>query len=152
MCFHLGIDISRAEHIKLKNKSKKIKEHQLNLDQPYASGFDYPFWPVLKSIEGGNDFTISMMHWEFIPSYIRSVESLLHFRKGGLNIKTGRKDIPHNTLNAIGEEVLNKPTYKEAALKRRCLVLASGSIFSWQVFTIPGLTRSLARWSTVFPS
>ena len=134
MCFHNGIDVNRAEHIKLKNKAKKIKELQLNLDQPHASGFDYPFWPVLKPIEGGSDFVPVMMHWEFIPSYIRSVESLLHFRKGGLNIKTGRKDIPHNTLNAIGEEVLNKPTYKEAALKRRCLVLSSG-FYEWRHFT-----------------
>ena len=134
MCFHNGIDVNRAEHIKLKNKAKKIKDLQLNLDQPYASGFDYPFWPVLKPIEGGNDFVPVMMHWEFIPSYIRSVEALLHFRKGGLNPKTGRKDIPHNTLNAIGEEVLNKPTYKEAALKRRCLVLSSG-FYEWRHFT-----------------
>ena len=134
MCFHNGIDVNRAEHIKLKNKAKKIKDLQLNLDQPYASGFDYPFWPVLKPIDGGNDFVPVMMHWEFIPSYIRSVESLLHFRKGGLNPKTGRKDIPHNTLNAIGEEVLNKPTYKEAALKRRCLVLSSG-FYEWRHFT-----------------
>ena len=137
MCFHNGIDVNRAEHIKLKNKEKKIKDLQLNLDQPYASGFDYPFWPVLKPINGGNDFVPVMMHWEFIPSYIRSVEALLHFRKGGLNPKTGRKDIPHNTLNAIGEEVLNKPTYKEAALKRRCLVLSSG-FYEWQHFTPPG--------------
>jgi putative SOS response-associated peptidase YedK len=137
MCFHNGIDVNRAEHIKLKKKSKKIKDLQLNLDQPYASGFDYPFWPVLKPIDGGNDFVPVMMHWEFIPSYIRSVEALLHFRKGGLNPKTGRKDIPHNTLNAIGEEVLNKPTYKDSALKRRCLVLSSG-FYEWRHFTPPG--------------
>lgn len=137
MCFHNGIDVNRAEHIKLKKKAKKIKDLQLNLDQPYASGFDYPFWPVLKPIDGGNDFVPVMMHWEFIPSYIRSVEALLHFRKGGLNPKTGRKDIPHNTLNAIGEEVLNKITYKESALKRRCLVLSSG-FYEWRHFTPPG--------------
>ena len=137
MCFHIGIDINRAEHIKLKNKAKKIKDLKINLDQPYASGFDYPFWPVLKPIDGGSDFVPVMMHWEFIPSYIHSVEALLHFRKGGLNPITGRKDIPHNTLNAIGEEVLNKPTYKNAALKRRCLVLASG-FYEWRHFTPQG--------------
>lgn len=137
MCFHLGIDINRAEHIKLKNKAKKIKGLQLNLDQPHASGFEYPFWPVLKPVDGGTDFIPLMMHWEFIPSYIHSVEALLHFRKGGLNPITGRKDIPRNTLNAIGEEVLNKPTYKDAALKRRCLVLVSG-FYEWRHFTPHG--------------
>jgi len=137
MCFYIGIDVSRAQHIKLKKKEKKISDLPANLHQPMASGFEYPLWPVLKPIDGGNDFQVSFMHWEFIPSYIRTAEGLLHFRKGGFNPKTGRKDFPHNTLNAIGEEVLNKPTYKEAALKRRCLVLASG-FYEWRHFTPPG--------------
>jgi putative SOS response-associated peptidase YedK len=137
MCFYIGIDISRSEHIKLKGKKKKIKDYELNLHQPMASGFDYPLWPVLKPIDHGKDFVPQMMHWEFIPSYIKSLDALLHFRKGGSNPKTGKKDFPHNTLNAIGEEILTKPTYKEAALKRRCLVLASG-FFEWRHFTPPG--------------
>ena len=136
MCFHIGINVSRAEHIKLKGKKKKLKEAQLSLNQPLASGFEYPLWPVLKPLDGGDDFVPVMMHWEFIPSYIKNLEGLLHFRKGGLNPKTGRKDFPHNTLNAIGEEVLMKPTYKEAALKRRCLVLVSG-FYEWRHFTPP---------------
>ena len=137
MCFYIGIDVSRAQHIKLKKKEKKIAELPLDLQQPMASGFAYPLWPVIKPVESGADFQVTMMHWEFIPSYIRTTEGLLHFRKGGFNPKTGRKDFPHNTLNAIGEEVLNKPTYKEAALKRRCLVLTSG-FYEWRHFSPPG--------------
>jgi putative SOS response-associated peptidase YedK len=136
MCFHIGINISRTDHIKLKGKKKKLKDYQLALDQPLASGFEYPLWPVLKPLNGGEDFVPVMMHWEFIPSYIKTVEGLLHFRKGGLNAQTGRKDFPHNTLNAIGEKVLTKPTYKDAAKNRRCLVLASG-FFEWRHFTPP---------------
>jgi putative SOS response-associated peptidase YedK len=137
MCFYIGVDINRSKHIKLKNVSKKIDEIPVNLNKPMVSGFDYPLWTVLKPLDAGNDFNIEKMHWEFIPSYIRTMESLLHFRKGGVNPKTGKKDFPHNTLNAIGEEVLNKPTYKEAALKRRCLVLASG-FYEWRHYTPPG--------------
>jgi putative SOS response-associated peptidase YedK len=137
MCFYIGLDISRSKHIKLKNRSKKIEEFPVDLNKPMASGFDYPLWPVLKPIDAGMDFNIEMMHWEFIPSYIKTMESLLHFRKGGINLKTGKKDFPHNTLNAIGEEVLNKPTYKEAALNKRCLVLASG-FYEWRHYTPPG--------------
>lgn len=137
MCFHNGIDVSRSSHIKLKRREKKIADSHLNLQMPHASGFAYPMWPVLKPVGGDGDFQPVMMHWEFIPSYIRSREALLHFRKGGLNPKTGKKDIPHNTLNAIGEEVLNKPTYQQAALQRRCLVLSSG-FYEWRHFTPPG--------------
>jgi putative SOS response-associated peptidase YedK len=137
MCFYIGLDISRSKHIKLKNLSKKVDNLPINLNKPMVSGFEYPLWPVLKPIDAGMDFKIEMMHWEFIPSYIKTMESLLHFRKGGINPKTGKKDFPHNTLNAIGEEVLNKPTYKEAALNKRCLVLASG-FYEWRHYTPPG--------------
>ena len=137
MCFYNGIEISRAEHIKLNKKEKKLNEAILNLHQPLASGFDYPKWPVIKPIKNGDDFSIEMMHWEFIPSYINSSDALLHFRKGGFNPNTGKKDFPHNTLNARGEDVLNRPTYKDAALHRRCLVLSSG-FYEWRHFTPSG--------------
>ena len=137
MCFHNGIDVNRATHIQLNKQEKSIADYALNLQMPHANGFDYPQWPVLKPIAGGTDFVPCMMHWEFIPSYIRGWEAVLHFRKGGLNPRTGKKDIPHNTLNAIGEEVLNKPTYQQAALQRRCLVLSSG-FYEWRHFTPTG--------------
>lgn len=136
MCFYIGVDISRSKHITLKHITKKTEDLKVNLSKPLVSGFDYPLWPVLKPLDQGRDFSFEMMHWEFIPSYIKTMESLLHFRKGGINPKTGKKDFPHNTLNAIGEEVLNKPTYKEAALNRRCLVLASG-FYEWRHYTPP---------------
>lgn len=137
MCFYNGIDISRAQHITLKKKEKKLQDPQLNLHQPLASGFDYPLWPVLKPIENGEDVAIEMMHWEFIPSYIKTAEALLHFRRGGVNPRTGQKDFPHNTLNARGEDVLQKPTYKDAALHRRCLVMSSG-FYEWRHYTPAG--------------
>lgn len=137
MCFYIGVDISRSKHIKLKNISKKVDELEVNLNKPLASGFDYPLWPVIKPVADGKDITFEMMHWEFIPSYIKTMDGLIHFRKGGINPSTGKKDFPHNTLNAIGEEVLNKPTYKDAALKRRCLVLVSG-FYEWRHFTPQG--------------
>ncbi|MFM8587248.1 MAG: SOS response-associated peptidase [Bacteroidota bacterium] len=137
MCFYNGVDISRAEHIRLNKKEKQLSDVVLNLQQPMASGFEYPLWPVVKPIDKGNDFTFEMMHWEFIPSYIKSSEALLHFRKGGFNPNTGKKDFPHNTLNARGEDVLQRPTYKDAALHRRCLVLSSG-FYEWRHYTPVG--------------
>ena len=137
MCFYNGVDINRAEHIRLNKKEKKLSDFDLNLQQPMASGFEYPLWPVVKPIEKGNDFTLEMMHWEFIPSYLKTTEALLHFRKGGFNPNTGKKDFPHNTLNARGEDVLQRPTYKDAAHHRRCLVLSSG-FYEWRHHTPEG--------------
>ena len=137
MCFYNGVDINRAGHIRLNKREKKLSDFDLNLQQPMASGFEYPLWPVVKPFENGKDFTIEMMHWEFIPSYIKTTEALLHFRKGGFNPNTGKKDFPHNTLNARGEDVFQRPTYKDAANHRRCLVLSSG-FYEWRHHTSEG--------------
>lgn len=46
-------------------------------------------------------------------------------------------------MNAVGEEMLKKPTYRNAALKRRCLVLSSG-FYEWRHFTPPGAKKDQA--------
>jgi putative SOS response-associated peptidase YedK len=143
MCFYNGINVNRAEHIKLKRIEKEIGNYRDQLIRPMQSGFAYGAWPVLKPKHGGKDFDLVLMHWEFIPSFIHDRAALEHFRKGGLNPKTGRKDPPRNTLNAIGEEMLEKVSYKQAAVDRRCLVLSSG-FYEWRHFTPPGTNKDMA--------
>jgi putative SOS response-associated peptidase YedK len=50
---------------------------------------------------------------------------------------------PRNTLNAVGEEMMRKPTYRDAAMNRRCLVLSSG-FYEWRHYTPPGLNKDVA--------
>jgi putative SOS response-associated peptidase YedK len=143
LCFYNGIQISRAEHIRLMELDKAIKDYHLSLNRPMQSGFDFSDWPVIKPVDGGRDMEPVMMHWELIPHYFRNWAEVERFRKGGLNPKTGKKDPPKNTLNAIGEEMLHKPTYRSAALKRRCLVLSSG-FYEWRHYTPPGAKKDIA--------
>ena len=143
MCFYNGIDVNRAEHIRLKGIQIEVGRYREQLHRPLQSGFAYGEWPVLKPTEGGGPAELVMMHWELIPHYIRTLSDLEQFRKGGLNPKTGRRDPPRNTLNAIGEEMLDKVTYRDAALKRRCLVLSSG-FYEWRHFTPSGTKKDIA--------
>lgn len=143
MCFFNGIRISRAEHIRLMELEVSLRDYNLALMRPLMSGFDFGDWPVIRPLDGGADAELVMMHWELIPHYLRTMRDVEHFRKGGLNPVTGRKDPPRNTLNAVGEEMLNKPTYRNAALKRRCLVLSSG-FYEWRHFTPPGTKKDVA--------
>jgi putative SOS response-associated peptidase YedK len=143
MCFYNGIVVNRAEHIKLLKMEKEILAYRDQLNRPMQSGFAFGNWPVLKPVQGGKDVELVFMHWELIPFYIKTMADLEHFRKGGLNPKTGKKDPPRNTLNAIGEEMLEKVSYKQAALKRRCLVLSSG-FYEWRHFTPPGSKKDIA--------
>lgn len=150
MCFYNGIKISRAEHIRLKDIELSLHDYDLSLLKPLQSGFDFDEWPVIKPKDGGKDAEIVLMHWELIPHYLHTWADVQRFRMGGLNPKTGKKEPPRNTLNAIGEEMLQKPTYRNAALKRRCLILSSG-FYEWRHFTPPGTKKDIAYpyWVTV---
>lgn len=143
MCFFNGIRVSRATHIKLKEIELSLKAYDLSLLKPLQSGFDFGDWPVIRPIDGGASAELVLMHWELIPHYLRTMADVERFRHGGLNPKTGIKEPPKNTLNAIGEEMLNKPTYRSAALKRRCLILSSG-FYEWRHFTPPGTKKDIA--------
>jgi putative SOS response-associated peptidase YedK len=143
MCFFNGIKVSRADHIKLKELEITMQDYTLAMIRPMVSGFDFGDWPVIRPVEGGQRAELVMMHWELIPFYFKTFSELAFFRKGGINPKTGKKDPPKNTLNAIGEEMLKKPTYRNAALKRRCLVLSSG-FYEWRHFTPQGSKKDQA--------
>jgi len=172
MCFYNGIKISRADHIRLKDMEISLSEYDLSLLKPLQSGFDFGDWPVIRPTRDDNHAELMLMHWELIPHYLRTWGDVERFRNGGLNPKTGKKDPPKNTLNAIGEEMLQKPTYRHAALNRRCLILSSffmngdislhllqrkiwpiriryrlktRSIFSLQVSGNPGRIRKLVK-------
>lgn len=119
MCYYNGIKVSRTEYIRLVNAEKEVKAIMALLAKPLQSGFEYKDWPIIKPVNGGKDFEVVAAHWEFIPSWTPSLEALQESRK------------KFTTLNAIGEELFEKKTYKDAALKRRCLVLSSG-FYEWR--------------------
>jgi putative SOS response-associated peptidase YedK len=143
MCFYNGIDVNRAQHIRLKRIEKEIGNFRKELHRPLQSGFAYGSWPVLRPTADGQDADLVLMHWELVPFYVHTRADWEHFRHGGINPKTGKKDPPRNTLNAIGEEMLDKVSYKQAALKRRCLVLSSG-FYEWRHFTPAGTRKDQA--------
>lgn len=109
MCYYNGQKVTHAEFIRLKQLEKAVANYDF-LTRDLQIGFDYSMNAVLKPIPDKEDFDIVQMEWGFIPHYISNRESLLHFRKGGTNPKTGKYDVPILTLNAIGEELLEKVT------------------------------------------
>jgi putative SOS response-associated peptidase YedK len=122
MCNFYGHKVSRLEFIKLKQIEKQLGTlAALKELEQMKNGFAYGNAPVLRKT-APNDFEIVSMHWEFIPSWINSVEQLEAARKQG---------IPW--LNARSETILSSKMFRDAALKRRCLVLAS-HFFEWRAY------------------
>ena len=119
MCYYNGIKVPREEFIRLMVLEKEIKAIMAELSRPLQSGFEYKNWPILKPIKGGKDFEIVFAHWELIPYWLNNWKEVQESRK------------KFTTLNAIGEELFEKRTYKDAAAKRRCLILSSG-FYEWR--------------------
>jgi putative SOS response-associated peptidase YedK len=142
MCFFIGINISRAKHIQLKDMEVEIKDFQAMM-RVLQSGFDFGDWPVIKPLDGGKDIELCTMHWEFIPHFFKSMADVDAFHRGGIDLRTGKKKPPMNMLNAIGEELLEKPSFRKASLLRRCLIPVSG-FYEWRHFTPPGSKKDIA--------
>jgi len=78
-----------------------------------VSGFAHPNIPVIESEEPNK---IHLMKWGLIPPWVKDEEQA--------------KDMANKTLNAMGETVFTKPSFR-SILKRRCLILVDG-FYEWQ--------------------
>jgi len=125
MCYFNSINLNIGDIIKISNKEKKIdKKIQSNV----TSGFEYTQWPIIKDNHNSTDLILEMAHWEFIPSWINSSKELTLSRE------------KFTTLNAKAENLLNSRMYRDAALKRRCLVLSSG-FYEWRHYKPMGAKK-----------
>ena len=130
MCYYNGQKVTRAEFIRLKQLEKAIANYDF-LNRDLQIGFDYSLNAVLKRQPDIEDFDIVQMEWGFIPTNTRTRDDVLRMRNGYKD-GSGQFRPPIITLNAVSEELLypNK-IYRDATLKRRCLVLSSG-FFEWR--------------------
>jgi putative SOS response-associated peptidase YedK len=132
MCNFLGHKVTRLEFIKLKQIEKELGSlAALNELQLLKSGFTYSNSPILKK-SGPNDFEVASAHWEFIPIWVKTMTQVEAARKQG---------IPW--LNARSETLLESKMFKDAALKRRCLVIAS-HFFEWRHYKPEGAKKDVA--------
>jgi putative SOS response-associated peptidase YedK len=107
-----------------------ILPDQILLDKPLQSGFEYEEWPIIIWSDASQKAELIKAHWEFLAPWCRSMKA----------VEAGRQK--YTTLNAIGENLFDSKLYKEAAMKRRCLVLSSG-FYEWRHFKPEGAKKEL---------
>ena len=130
MCYYNGQKVTREEFIRLKQLEKAIDNYDF-INRDLQVGFDYNMNAVLKKIPEKEDFDIVQMEWGFIPGYVKTREDVFKMRNGYKD-STGKYRPGIITLNAVCEELLLPgKIYREAALKRRCLVLSTG-FYEWR--------------------
>lgn len=126
MCYYMGFKTSKDQMIRAKQIEKEFGvDEALKWVRSIVSGFEYGNWPVLKPKDGVEDFDITMMHWELIPFWVKDMNA----------VKESRKKF--TTLNATCENLLTSKMFRDAALKRRCIAVAT-HFFEWRHITPEG--------------
>ena len=144
MCYYNGQKVTHTEFIRLKQLEKMISRYDF-LQRDLQIGFDYSLNAVLKRHPDEEDFDIVQMEWGFIPPGCKTREDVAKMRNG--YVDANGKFRQYTMLNARCEELLLPgKVYREAALKRRCLVLSTG-FFEWR-HVYPINKRTGARLKT----
>ncbi len=91
----------------------KDTDSQSLTDYYFVSGFAHPNMPLLS--EGG----IQMASWGLIPHWARDRDAAIRIRRG--------------TLNARGETVFEKPSFRQGASRQRAILPVNG-FFEWREY------------------
>lgn len=124
MCFTVaiirnGVLITAVEYYKsLPPNRKKKKENPVMPEIPdlfLINGFAHPALPVIK--EDG----IELHNWGLVPNNgnVKNTEEADEYRK--------------HTLNAKGETIFDKPSYRDNIISHRCLLPVSG-FYEWREY------------------
>lgn len=110
MCYDITYLTKRQiDYAKRYGREEDVKDITNRLPKVYhTNGFQHYQVPVISS---ENPENITTYYWGLIPSW------------------TKPKDVPliqNKTLNARGETVFEKPSFKKPATSRRCLILVDG--------------------------
>ena len=155
MCYYNAQKVTHAEFVRLKKLEKTIAEHDF-FNRLVIVGFDFGPTTVLKPIEGKEDFEIVQMEWGFLPDplkwpFVETREDAFKIRRGYTDAR-GKFIQPLNFLNAVSEELLlpNK-VYRQAALRRRCIIPSSG-FYDWRhIFPINKRTGQPLKTAIKYP-
>jgi putative SOS response-associated peptidase YedK len=119
MCFFYSLsELSKKllKRYQLKFEFEFELQEQINGPKHYVSGFDFPKMPVITNELPDR---IQAYTWGLIPSWIKSSDQAMKIRA--------------KTLNARGDTVFEKPSFRNGIRKRRCLVPADG-FYEWREF------------------
>lgn len=111
MCFHYSLPVDASVLQSMFNQP--MVEQNAWRPSYHLHGFRFPSAPVI-TLHG-----IQLMSWGLIPSWFTAVSRIEQFRSF--------------TLNARVETVMEKPSFRDAVQRFRCVVPASG-FFEWMVF------------------
>ncbi|MFM9986638.1 MAG: SOS response-associated peptidase [Flavobacteriales bacterium] len=118
MCYDIDTIVYRAvKHAKSKGFGsgaidemvRELLEQWYGPEHFHASGFDHP---EVVCVTNEHGLSLEKMRWGLVPAWIKSAEEASKIR--------------NQTLIARAESIFEKPSFREAAHKRRCLLPLGG--------------------------
>lgn len=114
MCFHTALAVPKRSLAKRYNRQLEFDYKPLY----HISAFAHAETPVVTA-----DEQIQQFRWGLIPFWTHDLEDALTIR--------------NQTINARGETIFTKPSFREPIRKRRCLIPATG-FFDWRHEPVEG--------------
>ena len=131
MCYHISFE-SKLESIEEFFPGLVINE-QTELDfgtSAHYNGHEHPMVNIIVKSRKDESWHLTKMMWGLLPTDgVPDYESALKFWNG-YNDATGKFQHGFITLDARGEELLQKKLYAEPARMRRCIILIDG-FYEW---------------------
>ena len=146
MCYTTTRKISNTEYFE--HLSSGEQHAFLNEGLAVYKGFDFNMHLVDRPVDGKHQTERVKMQWGFLPPYLKTAEDVKKFRLGYKD-DSGRYHKGITTLNATSEELLTK-MFKDAALKRRCLIPVHG-FYEWMHVMVVGKSGKLLKTPEKFP-
>lgn len=150
MCYHVSFEVSLQKILEVFPDlliDSKLSEYFLSAS--YVNGFDHRMHPVMLTGRKDGKRHLAEMMWGFIPNWVRNMEEAARMWNGYKD-ETGKFKPGIITLNAIGEEMLSKPMYKDAALNRRCVVFVDG-FYEWHHYYPLGKRGERLKTAVKYP-
>jgi putative SOS response-associated peptidase YedK len=129
MCYYNRLIVPETRVFSIADMTLSLPD-QSALTYAIQSGFEYGSWPIVRAAAAGG-LEIVQAHWEFLAPWVKSWKEVEAARQ------------KYTTLNAVGENMLSSNLYKEAAMKRRCLVPSSG-FYEWRHVKLEGAKKETA--------
>jgi putative SOS response-associated peptidase YedK len=146
MCYYVTRKISQLEHFLHLESGNKYAF--LDEETVICKGFDHNMCVVERRVGDNHETERVNMQWGFLPPYLKNYEDVKRFRFGYKD-DNGKWHKGFTTLNATSEELLGK-MYRDAALKRRCLIPVHG-FYEWMHVTVVGKSGKLLKTPEKFP-
>lgn len=129
MCYHYSLT---AEKIELASRYGLEDDEMIALMEEYAivyhnDGFGHHPMPVITAEEPNK---IQLFEWGLIPHWFKPKPDVVKPNGQKMTALEQARAFSNQTLNAIGETVFDKPSFRNSIGKNRCLVPANG-IFEW---------------------